>query len=98
MFCHRKYSWLGAAEVICVFPTGWSHELRVRSQGQQPKQRDPDFPLSSHLGQLIWLNPKAFPGQPRNIVPPACSGSSSGPLPRWDVPRTPHQGGVQEAS
>ncbi|MEQ2236142.1 hypothetical protein ILYODFUR_009436 [Ilyodon furcidens] len=34
-----------------------------------------------HLGQLIRGNPKAFPGQPRNIVPPACPGSFSGPCP-----------------
>ncbi|MED6282046.1 hypothetical protein CHARACLAT_027922 [Characodon lateralis] len=43
--------------------------IRVGSWGQQPKQRDPDFPLP----------PKAFPDQARNIVPPACPGSSSGP-------------------
>ncbi|MEQ2254086.1 hypothetical protein ILYODFUR_000121 [Ilyodon furcidens] len=53
----------------------------VGSQGQQPKQRDPDFPLPSHLDQLIQGNPKAFPGQLRNIVPLACPGSSSGPPP-----------------
>ncbi|MEQ2173566.1 hypothetical protein GOODEAATRI_033347 [Goodea atripinnis] len=55
--------------------------IRVGSWGQQPKQRDPDFPLPSHLGQLLRGNPKAFSGQARNIVPPACPGSSSGPPP-----------------
>ncbi|MEQ2225605.1 hypothetical protein ILYODFUR_019254 [Ilyodon furcidens] len=53
----------------------------VGSRGQQPKQRDPDFSLPSHLGQLVRGNPKAFPGQLRNIVPPASPGSSSGPPP-----------------
>ncbi|MEQ2305696.1 hypothetical protein AMECASPLE_000698 [Ameca splendens] len=50
--------------------------------GQQPKQRDPDFPLPSHLGQLVRENPKTFSGQPRNIVPSACPASSFGPPPR----------------
>ncbi|PWA24668.1 hypothetical protein CCH79_00016152 [Gambusia affinis] len=27
---------------------------------------------------LLWRNPKAFPGQPRDIVPPACPGSFLG--------------------
>ncbi|MED6286724.1 hypothetical protein CHARACLAT_009104 [Characodon lateralis] len=51
----------------------------VGSREQQPKQRDPDFHLTSRLGQLVGGNPKAFPGQPRNIVLPACPRSSSGP-------------------
>ncbi|MEQ2222926.1 hypothetical protein ILYODFUR_031581, partial [Ilyodon furcidens] len=49
-------------------------------------QRDPDFPLSSHLGQLVRGYPKAFRGQPRNIVPPACPGSSSEPPPGGTCP------------
>ncbi|PWA25825.1 hypothetical protein CCH79_00001550, partial [Gambusia affinis] len=36
-----------------------------------------------HLGQLHWGHPKAFPGQPRNIVPPACPGS-----PFWSPPNS----------
>ncbi|MEQ2252927.1 hypothetical protein ILYODFUR_026849, partial [Ilyodon furcidens] len=74
----KKYS------VSCSNPSIYplsSISLGVGSRAQQPKQRDPDFPLPSHLGQLVRGNPKAFPGQPRNIVPPACPGSSSGPLP-----------------
>ncbi|MED6263793.1 Beta-catenin-like protein 1, partial [Characodon lateralis] len=58
----------------------------VGLRGQQPKQRDPDFPLPSHLGQLVQGNPKEFQGQPRNIVPPACPGSSSGPPPTGTCP------------
>ncbi|MEQ2307826.1 hypothetical protein AMECASPLE_022161 [Ameca splendens] len=59
---------------------------RVGSRGQQPQHRDPDFPLRRHLGQLIWRNHKGFLGQPRNIVPPACPGSSSGPPPCTTCP------------
>lgn len=35
--------------------------------------------LPSHLLHLIWSDPKAFPGQFRDVDPPACPGSSSGP-------------------
>ncbi|MED6242148.1 hypothetical protein ATANTOWER_000749 [Ataeniobius toweri] len=59
---------------------------RVGSRGKQHKQRDPDFPLPSHLGQLVRGNPKASLGQPRNIVPPACPGSFSGPPPSETCP------------
>ncbi|PWA16680.1 hypothetical protein CCH79_00017500 [Gambusia affinis] len=45
-----------------------------------------DFPLPSHFFQLLWRNPKAFPGQPRDIVPPACPGSSPGPPPGGTCP------------
>ncbi|MEQ2255054.1 hypothetical protein ILYODFUR_009835 [Ilyodon furcidens] len=58
----------------------------VGSRGQQPKQRDPDFPLLSLLDQLVQVNTKAFPGQPRDIVPPACPGSFSGPPPGGTCP------------
>uniref|UniRef100_A0A3Q2UKG5 SH2 domain-containing protein n=1 Tax=Fundulus heteroclitus TaxID=8078 RepID=A0A3Q2UKG5_FUNHE len=46
----------------------------------------PDVPLPSHLGQLLRRNPKAFPGQPGDIVPPACPGSSPGPPPGGTCP------------
>ncbi|MED6242193.1 hypothetical protein ATANTOWER_001460 [Ataeniobius toweri] len=62
------------------------HLSEVGSWGQQPKQRDPDFPPPSHLGKLVQGNPKVLPGQPRNIVPPACPGSSSGPPPGETCP------------
>ncbi|MED6233434.1 hypothetical protein ATANTOWER_011738 [Ataeniobius toweri] len=58
----------------------------VGTRGQQPKQRDPDFAPPSHLGQLVQGNPKAFPGQPRNIIPPACPRSSSGSPPGGTCP------------
>lgn len=47
------------------------HQLNLGSdhKGSSPKQRGPDVPL---LGQLIWRNPTAFPGQPRIILPTAC--------------------------
>ena len=51
---------------------------RVRSRGQQPKQGSPDFPLPCYFVQLFLGDPEAFPGQPRDIVSPACPGSSPG--------------------
>ncbi|MEQ2189317.1 hypothetical protein GOODEAATRI_024176 [Goodea atripinnis] len=71
---------------------------RVGSRGQQAKQRDPDFPLPSHLGQLVWGNPKAFPGHSEKHSPSSVSWVFLWASSRWDVPRTPHQGGVHEAS
>ncbi|KAL3983525.1 myosin XVIII [Sarotherodon galilaeus] len=56
------------------------------SRGQQPKQRSPDLPLPSHLLQLIRGNTKAFPGQPRDIISPACPGSAPGPPPGGTCP------------
>ncbi|MEQ2245915.1 hypothetical protein ILYODFUR_032944 [Ilyodon furcidens] len=52
-----------------------------RLRGQQTQQRRPDVPLPRHLLQLLQVEPKAFPGQPRDIVPPACPGPSPGPPP-----------------
>ncbi|MEQ2159982.1 hypothetical protein GOODEAATRI_028862 [Goodea atripinnis] len=51
------------------------------SRGQQTQQRRPDVPLPRHLLQLLRGEPKVFPGQPRDIVPPACPGPSPGPPP-----------------
>ncbi|XP_047226062.1 poliovirus receptor isoform X3 [Girardinichthys multiradiatus] len=53
----------------------------TRSWGQQTQQRCPDVPLPRNLLQLLRGEPKAFPGQPRDIVPPACPGPSPGPPP-----------------
>ncbi|KAK3530867.1 hypothetical protein QTP70_003638 [Hemibagrus guttatus] len=51
------------------------------SQRQQSKQECPDFPLPRHFLQLFRRDPEAFPGQPRDIVSPACPESSPGSLP-----------------
>ncbi len=51
------------------------------SRGQQPEQGRPDFPLPRHLLQLFQEDPKAFPGQPSDVVTPACPGSSPGSPP-----------------
>ncbi|KAI3372540.1 hypothetical protein L3Q82_023022, partial [Scortum barcoo] len=48
---------------------------------QQSEQRCPDFPHPRHFLQLFRGDPEAFPGQPRDIVSPACPGSSPGPPP-----------------
>ncbi|KAK3573469.1 hypothetical protein QTP86_024688 [Hemibagrus guttatus] len=50
------------------------------SRGQQSKQGCPDFPLPRHFLQLFRRDPEALPGQPRDIVSPACPGSSPGSL------------------
>ncbi|MED6237286.1 hypothetical protein ATANTOWER_022098, partial [Ataeniobius toweri] len=50
-------------------------------QTQQTQQRHPDVPLPRHLLQLLRGEPKAFQGQPRDIVPPASHGPSPGPPP-----------------
>ncbi|KAI3365133.1 hypothetical protein L3Q82_010117, partial [Scortum barcoo] len=51
------------------------------SRRQQSEQRCPDFPHPRHFLQLFRGDPEAFPGQPRDIVSPACPGSSPGPPP-----------------
>ncbi|TWW81705.1 hypothetical protein D4764_01G0015200 [Takifugu flavidus] len=58
----------------------------VRSQGQQPKQRGPNFALPSYFFQLIRGDPQAFPDQPRDEVSPTCPGSSRGPPTREICP------------
>ncbi|KAK3528665.1 hypothetical protein QTP70_007204 [Hemibagrus guttatus] len=56
------------------------------SWGQQSKQRCPDFPFPRHFLQLFRRDPKAFPGQPRDIVSPVCPWSSPGSLPSGACP------------
>ena len=51
----------------------------VGSRGEQPKEGNPDFPLPGHFVQLFPGDPEAFPGQLRDVVSPACPGSSPGP-------------------
>ncbi|KAK3514739.1 hypothetical protein QTP70_029689 [Hemibagrus guttatus] len=42
--------------------------------------------VDRHFLQLSRRDPEAFPGQPRDIVSPACPGSSPGPLPGGACP------------
>ncbi|KAK3528059.1 hypothetical protein QTP86_020223 [Hemibagrus guttatus] len=42
--------------------------------------------IALHVLQLFRRDPEAFPGQPRDIVSPACPGSSPGPLPGGACP------------
>ncbi|KAJ0064949.1 hypothetical protein NL108_018186 [Boleophthalmus pectinirostris] len=67
------------------------------SQGQQSKQGLPDFHHPRHVLQLLRGNPKTFPGQPRHS-PSSVSWVFPGTSSRWDMPGTPSEGGVQEAS
>lgn len=57
--------------VISIF----YHLFRVRFWEQQFEKRCPDFPGPSHLLQLNWRDPKAFPGQLRDVIPLAYPGS-----------------------
>ena len=66
----------------------------VGLQGQQPKQGSPDFPLPSYFIQLFRGDPKAFPGQPRDIVRlstgETCPDTSSGRRPEGILTRCPN--------
>ena len=64
------------------------------SRGQLSEQALPDFPIPGHFLQLFREDPKAFPGQPSDIVTLACPGSSS-----WSPPgRTCQEHLLREAS
>ncbi|KAK3567356.1 hypothetical protein QTP86_019916 [Hemibagrus guttatus] len=56
------------------------------SRGQQSKQGCPDLPHPRHFLQLFRRDPEVFPGQPKDIVSPACPGSSPVPLPGGACP------------
>ncbi|KAK3560234.1 hypothetical protein QTP86_002183 [Hemibagrus guttatus] len=71
--------------MIAVRRQYYNH-LNSRVVGQQSKQGCSDLPLPRHFLQLFWRDPEAFPGQPRDIVSPACPGSSPGPLPGGACP------------
>ena len=75
--------------------------LRLSGSGSQhPQKGNPDSPLPGHFHQLLKGDPEAFPGQPRDIIPPACPGSAPRSPPCWTCPkhlpretsgRRPHQ-------
>ncbi|KAK3570563.1 hypothetical protein QTP86_022515 [Hemibagrus guttatus] len=74
----HNFLWNPDATIHIIVPAG--------SRGQQSKQGCPDLPLPRHFLQLFQRDPEAFPGQPRDIVSPACPGSSPGPLPGGACP------------
>lgn len=47
-----------------------STSIHIRSWGQQPKQENPEIPLTGHLHQLILWDIEVFPGQAKHIIPP----------------------------
>ncbi|KAF7650067.1 hypothetical protein LDENG_00131860 [Lucifuga dentata] len=67
-----------------------------RSRWQQTKQTGPHFPVPGQALELLLGDSEVFPGQPGDIIPPACPGSSPGPLPSWtcleDLPRESTRG------
>uniref|UniRef100_A0A8C5DF86 Solute carrier family 25 member 48 n=1 Tax=Gouania willdenowi TaxID=441366 RepID=A0A8C5DF86_GOUWI len=64
----------------------------ARSRRQQSQQRCPDLPIHAHLLQPFWGDPEATPGQLRDIVPPACPGPPTRPLPnRTCLKRLPRE-------
>ncbi|KAK3541074.1 hypothetical protein QTP86_012309 [Hemibagrus guttatus] len=59
-----------------------------RGRGRPPRRRGPRSSGADHGGggNVTDTDPEAFPGQPRDIVSPACPGSSPGPLPGGACP------------
>ncbi|KAK3508325.1 hypothetical protein QTP70_021480, partial [Hemibagrus guttatus] len=61
------------------FPVSTMRSSGVTGVTEKKKKED-------HFLQLFRRDPKAFPGQPKDIVSPACPGSSPGPLPGGACP------------
>ncbi|KAK3572117.1 hypothetical protein QTP86_022195 [Hemibagrus guttatus] len=80
--------WRGAFDYYCrydsrdIFPVGWC--TLTGDNLQPPGSKGLFFFLCE--SRLFRRDPEAFPGQPRNIVSPACPGSSLGPLPGGACP------------
>ena len=75
-----------SSRITPIHPFMNLHLSEFGSQGQLPKQKGPDVPVYGHLLQLLQLlqgNTKVLPGQPRDIIPPACPGCTLGPPPSW---------------
>ncbi|KAK3517186.1 hypothetical protein QTP70_000829 [Hemibagrus guttatus] len=77
-----------------TFSVTLTHDASYRSVSNMPLESsslDQDGRLtarlfSSHFLQLFRRDLEAFPGQPKDIVSPACPGSSPGPLPGGACP------------
>ncbi|XDV34781.1 hypothetical protein PO909_004908 [Leuciscus waleckii] len=67
--------------MLSIHPSIFFRLSGAGSWGQQSKQECPDFPLPKHFLQLFRGDTEAFPGQPGDIVPPACPRSSPGSPP-----------------
>ncbi|CAM4295839.1 unnamed protein product [Leuciscus chuanchicus] len=69
--------------IECIHP---SSTYLGPSHGGSSLSRDAQTSLSRHFFQLFWGDTEAFPGQPGDIVPPACPRSSPGYSPSGTCP------------
>ena len=73
---YKEYLWL-----VTIHPSIFFCLSGAGLPGQLSEQGHPHLPLPGHFLHLFQEVPKAFPGQPSDIVAPACPGSSSGSTP-----------------
>lgn len=71
-----------------IHPLIFSRLSRVGLRGQG----SPDFTVSSYFVQLLGRDPKVFPVQSRNKVPPSCFRSSRWPPTGGQCPKHPTRG------
>ncbi|MEQ2255090.1 hypothetical protein ILYODFUR_010178 [Ilyodon furcidens] len=70
----------------------------IGSRGQQTRQRHPDVPLPRHLLQLLRGGAQGVPRPAERHSPSSVSLAVPWASPRWDMPGTPPEEGIQEAS
>uniref|UniRef100_A0A8C5H691 Multidrug resistance-associated protein 1 n=1 Tax=Gouania willdenowi TaxID=441366 RepID=A0A8C5H691_GOUWI len=69
----------GSYQQLMAKEGAFAELIRTYAAVEQTDDKGPDFPLPGHFLQLVRGDPETFPGQPRDIVSPACPGSSPGP-------------------
>ncbi|KAK3563781.1 hypothetical protein QTP86_034507, partial [Hemibagrus guttatus] len=61
--------------------SSYLHRVQMRLLVESRTNSNPAWVQKENDQMLFRRDPEAFPGQPRDIVSPACPGSSPGPLP-----------------